>query len=182
MTASERQVAGTAGRLDRTQAIAVAIWLAFSGAVLFFGWHLAMFNRRGGPGPGFFLKSLAILLLILTVVRALTLLREAMRPAASAASSPAATQSGEPFRAGQVLRFALLVLALTLYAYLLTTLGFLVATTALCWAALAMLGRPPLRALIEAAVGAFLVRFAFTHGLGVPLPEAHIGLLSSLGL
>ena len=176
-----RQETGTiVGRLDRTQAAAIAVWLAFGGAVLFFGWHLEMFNRRGGPGPGFFLKGLAALLLILTLLRALTLLREAIRPAAP--SSPATGQTEGSFRAAQLLRFVLFVLALTLYAYLLPSLGFLAATTALCWAALVLLGRHPLRALIEAAVGAFLVRFAFTYGLGVPLPEARIGLLSSLGL
>ena len=90
--------------------------------------------------------------------------------------------AGEAFRASNVARFLALVLTLTLYAYLLPKLGFLVATTALCWATLMLFGRHPLRSLVEAAVAAFFVHLCFTRGLGVPLPEAQLQLLRGLGL
>ena len=41
--------------------------------------------------------------------------------------------------------------------------------------------RQPFRALIEAVVATLLVRYAFTAGLGVPLPEAQLQFLERLG-
>ena len=170
----------TSRAIDRTQSIAVAVWLLLGGAVIYFGWNLAMFGRRGGPGSGFFLKGLAGLLIVLALVRAVSLWREAAQPVEAIAGDPVEPQ--QRFEAANVVRFLLLVLSLTLYATLLPTLGFLVATSALCWASLVLFGRAPLRSFIEAVTGSVLVKIAFTQGLGVPLPEPTIALLRSLGL
>ena len=69
-------------RIDRMQATAAMLWITFGGALFYFGWHLATFNRRGGPGPGFFLKGLAALLLFLAMVRLVTgaVLKERSEP------------------------------------------------------------------------------------------------------
>ncbi len=177
-------IGGTQGtiiqRIDRMQAAAALLWITFGAAIFYFGWHLAMFNRRGGPGPGFFLKGLAALLLLLAMVRLVTLVREASHgDAASIVDDVDPAQ--ERFEAANVARFAALVAALALYAYLLPKIGFLLATAALCWATLMLAGRHPLRSLAEAAIASFFVFFCFTHGLGVPLPGAQFTLLRGLG-
>ncbi len=177
---TETQPPTTRRTVDRTQAIALGVWLLFGTGVIYFGWHLAMFGRRGGPGSGFFLKSLAALLILLVLVRAVSLWREGRRQVGTSAANESEPRQG--FEAANVGRFLLLVLSLTLYATLLPTLGFLVATSALCWASLMLFGRPALRSLIEAVVGTVLVQIAFTHGLGVPLPETTVALLRGLGL
>lgn len=167
-------------RIDRMQATAVMLWITFGGAIFYFGWHLATFNRRGGPGPGFFLKGLAALLLFLAMVRLVTLVRGAFNGGGASAADDI-DPAQERFEAANVAKFAALVAALTLYAYLLPKIGFLLATAALCWATLMLAGRHPLRSLAEAAMASFFVFFCFTHGLGVPLPAAQPMLLRSLG-
>lgn len=191
MASAARNESGAAldratGRVDRTQIVAVVLWIAFGVAILAFSEPLAMFNRRGGPGPGFFLKWLAGLLLALAVLRGVTLLRDAWsRRAASFADASSAggpVLAAEPIRAVNVLKVVAMGGVLVAYAYFMPVLGFLLATTALCWATLTLLGRHPLRAALEAGVAAFAVRYAFTQGLGVPLPEAQLAFLRGLGL
>ncbi len=170
-------------RLDRIQVFAAFCWIALSAAVLVLAAPLATFNRRGGPGPGFFLKWLASILLALAVLHGLALLRTAwsrQRPEPLAVAADTAPEAS--IRGVDAMRFVLMGGVLFAYAIFLPSLGFLVATTALCWATLMLLGRHPQRALFEALAAAFLVRFAFTAGLGVPLPQAQFEILRGLGL
>ena len=88
----------------------------------------------------------------------------------------------QPVRSPQVVKLLLMGLALAGYAVLLPVLGFLVATAALCWVTMMLLGRGALRSLVEAVVAALIVRYVFTHGLGVPLPEPQVEILRFLRL
>jgi hypothetical protein len=178
----------TLARVDRPQMIAAAAWLLLALGVQILGAPLAMFTSFG-PGPGFFLKSLSVILLILALLQGLALIsaaRAVAKPAASGhPAEPADDHALEPSRSEidpwSIARFLLLCAALFAYAWLLPLLGFAIATAALCWATLVLLRRRPLRALIEAVVAALLVRYAFTAGLGVPLPEAQLPFLERLG-
>jgi Tripartite tricarboxylate transporter TctB family len=184
---SQRRSTGTLGRLDRTQMIAVGAWLLLGLGIQILGAPLATFTRFG-PGPGFFLKSLSAILLILAALQGLALVKNAR---ASGEPAGAGGQPGPRHEAsaapampdmdpGSIARFLLLSVVLLGYAWFLPLLGFLVATAGLCWATLVLLGRRPLRALLEAVIGAVLVRYAFTAGLGVPLPETQLPLLRFL--
>jgi hypothetical protein len=177
----------TLARVDRPQMIAVAAWLLLALGVQILGAPLAMFTSFG-PGPGFFLKSLSVILLILALLQGLALINaaRAAKPAASGhPAEPAHDHALEPSRSDidprSIARFLLLCAALFAYAWLLPLLGFAIATAGLCWAALVLLRRQPFRALIEAVVATLLVRYAFTAGLGVPLPEAQLQFLERLG-
>ena len=172
-----------AAGLDRIQAIAILAWLCFGVAVLIFGAPLSFLNRRGGPGSGFFLKSLACVLLVLVVLRAATLIRAAWTERGQGATRATAAGSGHPkVRAGNVFRCVALVAALLAYPMAAPTFGFTIATAALGWITLTLLGRPPIRSLAEAVIAALVIRFAFSIGLGVPLPETQFAILRSLGL
>ena len=178
----------TLARVDRPQMIAVAAWLLLALGVQVLGAPLAMFTSFG-PGPGFLLKSLSVILLILALLQGLALINaaRAAKPAASghpagAAHEQALEAAGADIDPWSIARFLLLCTALFAYAWLLPLLGFAIATAGLCWATLVLLQRRPLRALIEAAVATLLVRYAFTAGLGVPLPETQLQFLERLGL
>jgi hypothetical protein len=80
------------------------------------------------------------------------------------------------------LRFLLIVGSLFVYATLLETLGFALATAALACSVLVLLGRPLLRAIVEGIVATFAFRFAFGTLLGVQLPESTLIFLRGIGL
>lgn len=165
-------------RIDRTQVIAAGAWIVFSVAVLFFSGHLAAFNRAGNPGPGFFLKGVGFVLLALAIVRLLTILGLGFaRPAPESA-----TEGEEPIRLVNAAKVLAMGVALTAYAALMPTVGFLVATALLCTITLILVGRPPVRSLLEAVIAAIIIRYAFERGLGVPLPDAQLAFLAALGL
>lgn len=168
--------------------IGCAAWVGLSIAVLIAGADLQIMTRFG-PGPGFFLRGLAIVLLGLAVVQAVTLFSGRNRVVAHAAPSPEnpaaildMDEGDGPLDVtpGTVLRFVLLAAALFAYGALIEHLGFLVATTALCWAAMTLLGRKPLRSLLESAVAILIAYFVFSHLLGVNLPAADIAPLAAL--
>jgi len=174
---------GTLARIERAQMIAVGAWLLLGIGVQILGAPLQTFTRFG-PGPGFFLKSLSAILLILAALQGLALIWNAH---ASGESAGGGREYGHETSAAapdmdswSIVRFLLLSAVLLGYAWLLPVLGFLVATTGLCWATLVLLGRRPLRALLEAVIAAVLVRYAFTAGLGVPLPETQLSFLHFL--
>ena len=178
-------------RLDRTQLIAAVAWIALSIGILVAAAPLAFYNRAGSPGPGFFLKWLSIVLLAFGILRVITIMQQAWAGdaqrrdgAAEAISLGREDTSGpeQPIRWPQMAKFLLMGLALAAYAVLLPILGFLVATAALCWATMVLLGRGALRSLVEAVIAALLVRYVFTHGLGVPLPEPQVEILRFLRL
>ena len=174
---------GLKDRIDRTQLVAVAAWTLLALAVLALGAPLATFSQLG-PGPGFFLKALAVILLVLAVFQGIALVQHARRHTKAvpvpAEMAPAATSTSLSTRS--VLMFAAMAATLFGFAWALPQIGFLLATTLLCWITLILLGRSPVRAFIEASVAAIIVRYAFTAGLGVPLPQAQIDLLRVLGL
>jgi Tripartite tricarboxylate transporter TctB family len=192
MPSNGRNGLTTLARVDRAQMIAVAAWVLLALGVQILGAPLEMFTSFG-PGPGFFLKSLSVVLLILALLQGLALIRAAgagakpIEPgmldpkAAEPAHDEALAPSAADMDRGSIARFLLLSVVLFAYAWLLPLLGFAIATAALCWTTLVLLRRRPLRALIEAVAAALLVRYAFTAGLGVPLPEAQLRFLEQLG-
>jgi Tripartite tricarboxylate transporter TctB family len=156
--------------------VAAAAWMLVGIGTLVASIPLESFTRFG-PGPGFFLRGLAAVLIGLAVLKATGLVRAAMTGRSREGLVGAEGRRIEPWNA---LRFVSLSGALLGYALLLEWLGFLAATTALCWATLVILHRPPLRAFLESLVAAVLVRTAFSTLLGVPLPTSQIELLRLL--
>jgi Tripartite tricarboxylate transporter TctB family len=180
---------GILARIDGTQALAVAAWIIVAVGIQILGAPLQTFTPLG-PGPGFLLKSLSLVLLVLALLQGLALVQAARRSrpmpeGAHALAQAIAADHASPAPAAarrHPARFLLMVVALAAYAWLLPVAGFLIATSALCWTTLVLLGRPPLRALIEAVVAALVVRYCFTAGLGVPLPEPRLTWLQALNL
>jgi putative tricarboxylic transport membrane protein len=160
-----------AGRF-RGEWVAVAGWLLLGIVVLIAAAPLPT-STQFGPGPGFFPRYLCAALLGLVAIRAFCLVR-----------GLAETEEGGgalPGRAG-VVRFLLIAASLFAYDFMLERHGFALATAALSWAILVLLGRRPIRAFIESLVAAFVLRYAFSTLLDVPLPGSSIAILQSLGL
>ncbi len=178
----------TLARVDRPQMIAVAAWLLLALGVQVLGAPLAMFTSFG-PGPGFFLKSLSVILLILALLQGLALIsaaRAVAEPAASGHRPSPLTSRRSNLRAPTSIPGA--SPASSSFARRSSPMP----GSCRCSASRSrrracagrrssLLQRRPLRALIEAVVAALLVRYAFTAGLGVPLPEAQLQLLERLG-
>jgi hypothetical protein len=174
-------------RVELSEKLAVVAWIAVGVGVQVLGAPLAAFTRFG-PGPGFFLKALSAILIILAVLQGMALVQQKRVPAAAGPdetarkpgralreTGPAATRSG-------MLRFVLLTVTLLAYVYLLPLLGFVIATSGLSWAALMFLGRHPGRALVEAAIAVILLHYVFTVGLGVPLPQPQLHFLRAFSV
>ena len=173
--------------------IGCAIWLVFAIAVLTASADLQVMTRFG-PGPGFFLRVLGIVLLGLSLVQALTLVLARRRGAPGSASPQQAPETlvaileadeeDKPMAVDRrsLIRFGLLALTLFAYGLLLEPLGFLSSTTALAWASMALLGRPVLRSLIESIAAIVIAYLLFGHVLDVNLPAAHLAPLKALGL
>jgi hypothetical protein len=178
----------TFARIDRTQLIAVLAWISLALGVQVLGAPLEMFTRYG-PGPGFFLKSLSAILLLLAILQGAVLVGAAKAsPTAESPDGPTghgpdyeALSTSQPAGFRSIVRFVLLTCVLLGYAWFLPILGFFFATSLLCWATLTLLGRHPFRALVEAVIAAFLLRYAFTAGLGVPLPQGQLEILRIFG-
>jgi len=166
-------------------------WIAFSTATLIASADLQIVTRFG-PGPGFFLRVLSIVLLALGLIQAL-LLFLGQRRAAKSHDGPSPenltaildTDENEEVLKGDkasTVRFFLLAVSLFGYALLLEPLGFMVATVALAWSAMVLLGRRPLWSFVEAVVAIFLAHLLFSNLLGVNLPTASLAPLASLHL
>lgn len=183
---SDTSSTGPAGRSDW---LGVAAGAAVAAAVLASTWHMTVIGAFG-PGPGLFPRVVAFALLAISLVHAVLLLRRPVAGEAAPAVSeeaPAADvprpEAGEEPAAqwGGYLRFAAMSASMFVYALVLERAGFLLATTFLAFMALWLLGRRPLRALVEAVVAVVVLRFAFGHLLGVPLPPSAIPLFAGLG-
>lgn len=181
---SDTSSTGPAGRSDW---LGVAAGAAVAAAVLASTWHMTVIGAFG-PGPGLFPRVVAFALLAISLVHAVLLLRRpvageavsAETPAADAAPAEAGTAQGAASWGGY-LRFAAMSASMFAYALVLERAGFLLSTTFLAFMALWLLGRRPLRALVEAVVAVVVLRFAFGHLLGVPLPPSAIPLFAGLG-
>jgi hypothetical protein len=145
-----------------------------------------------GPGPGFFPRALCVALAVLVVAQAAVLARSHVGHSgigdqnvnrATAANDTTLDDDGaRRSRHGAVVRFTLMVACLFAYAVLLEPLGFVLATAALGYSILVLLGRPPLRALAESIIATLVLRFAFATLLNVQLPESGVEFLRSIGL
>jgi hypothetical protein len=153
---------GTLFRRQPAEWLAAGAWLVVSIGTLVMAAPLPMYGGSG-PGAGFGAKWLASILLLLGLVRIVLLWRSGT--AAVAAEAPEADAG--PSDLG---RFVLVFVALFAFALVLDRVGFTIATAALVWAVLTILQRHPLRALIEAAVAAIALDYAFGNLLGVFLP------------
>lgn len=169
-----------------------AAWIVFSVGILVASSDLQIMTRFG-PGPGFFLRVLAIALLLLALVQAVMLFIGHRRMAAAVRAAPSAGNLGALLNVDEdeetiaadrpsLIRFALLSAAMFGYALLLEPLGFLVSTTALAWAALVLLGRNPWRSLVEAVIAIVAAQLLFGNFLGVNLPSASLAPLAALHL
>ncbi|SFZ86042.1 Tripartite tricarboxylate transporter TctB family protein [Devosia enhydra] len=164
-------------------------FLAFAVGVLAVGANLQVMTRFG-PGPGFFLRGLAIVLIGLVLIHALTLVlgRRRVQAAEATPDHPEAVlfrdEDDEPLIAppGAGWRFVALAGAMMAYALLIERLGFLVSTTLLCFVAMTVLGRPWLRSALEALVAILVAWLVFGRLLGVNLPSASLPPFSMLGL
>jgi hypothetical protein len=168
-------------RRERGEVAVTLVWLVVALATLAAAAPLQSLTRFG-PGPGLFPRVTGAALLVLVGVRVLALLRS-LRDAGPGTGEPAIEdpEGGAP-PSRPVLRFLLLSVAMFGYGVLLPTLGFVVATTALGWSVIVLLGRPPLRTLVETAIAVLVLRFAFSNLLAVRLPGSDIGVLKLLGL
>lgn len=168
------------------------VWLALAGLTLWLAARLSG-QAQFGPSPAFFARYLSFALLALAGIRAIGLAVAAVAASGGEAMrrrqwqstvgelDPPADEADTVLRRPG-LRFAVLVAALFAYAFLLEILGFILATAALGFITMTMLGRRPFRASIECAVGSVLLWYGFTNLLGVPLPGSSIGILRALGL
>lgn len=157
---------------------------AVAAAALASSWHLSVMGAFG-PGPGLFPRVVGIALLFISLLHALLLLRRTRIAPLTAAESDAVAAVDQPPAGGAwagPARFVAMSASMFVYALVLETAGFLLSTTLLAFVALCLLGRRSLRALVEAVVAVVVLRFAFGHLLGVPLPPAEIPLLNGLGL
>ncbi|MGV3650734.1 MAG: tripartite tricarboxylate transporter TctB family protein, partial [Devosia sp.] len=157
-------------------------FLAFALGVLVVGANLQVMTRFG-PGPGFFLRGLAFVLIGLVLIHALTLVlgrRRRLQAAEATPDHPEAVlfrdEDDEPLIAppGAGWRFAALAGAMMAYALLIERLGFLVSTTLLCFVAMTVLGRPWLRSAIERLTAILVAWLVFGQPLGVTLPSASL--------
>lgn len=166
-----------------------AAWIIFATAILIGSSDLQIMTRFG-PGPGFFLRVLGLVLLAIAIIQALTLFigqRRAKIEAPSPGNLTAildADENEETIVADRAstIRFILLAVSLFGYALLLEPLGFTVATAALAWCAMVLLGRRPLRSLVEAVVAVVIAHLLFSGLLDVNLPDASVAPLTSLHL
>ena len=175
--------------------VAAVAWL-ITGIVVLIATSRLKVMSEFGPGPGFLSVCLGIILLALASLQLLKLvrirfLRTAARGAAVADSGGAPSRNWARELPGRVrhlatnkplLRFILLAGSLVLYGLVLDAVGFLIATIFLCWSALALLGRAPLRAAVEGVVAVVVLYWAFTVLLRVQLPGADLQFLKALGL
>jgi len=189
-----RIVAQFVGRRSSGELAAAILLAAASGAVLILASDFPETNGTG-PGPGLFPTLVGIGLLCLSAIRIAQLTLSARRGRQAAAQvtpapddvdteAPRETEAdrASPAQLTSVVRFVALSLAQFAYAYLLPLLGFVIATTCLAFALLVILGRRPVRSLIEAVVAVTLLYLAFASGLGVVLPMSTIPWLANLGL
>lgn len=160
-------------RIDRAELLAIFAGLVLAAAILLGSWQLETYTRFG-PGPGFFLRGLSLLLILLALLH-LVLVVRAGRPRHGGAATIDDGSPGPPAAAG-VARFAGLALVLLLYARFLTDAGFILATSLLASATLALLGRPPWRALVEGGLATLLTYYVFETLLEVPLPAGRLAI------
>lgn len=155
-----------------TDWLVLAGWFA-AGLTVVFGTSNLRLYTTFGPGPRFFPLYLSLPLFLLAAIQAAILVRRwlAARPAPRAKRADGRT----------LLRFGLLGAALFAFALALEPLGFLAATFLLCWGVLVLLGRPWLRAGIEAAVAVVLLWWGFAVLLEVQVPPGHLPLLGAIG-
>jgi hypothetical protein len=164
-------------------------FLTFAVGVLIVGADLQVMTRFG-PGPGFFLRGLAYVLIGLVLVHAATLVLTHRRKTVREATPdhPEAVlfrdEDEEPLIAPKDApwRFGGLAAAMFAYAFAIERLGFLVSTTLLCFAAMTLLGRAPLRSAIESVIAIAVAWLVFGRLLGVNLPSASLPLLANFGL
>lgn len=170
--------------------LGAAGFFAFAVGVMIAGANLQVMTRFG-PGPGFFPRGLAWVLVGLVAIHVLTLVlgrRNKARPAEPSPDHPEGVlfrdEDDEPLIAppGSGRRFAGLAGAMLAYAVLIERAGFMVSTTLLCFVAMTVLGRPPLRSAIESVIAIILAWLVFGRLLGVNLPSASYPIGSALGL
>lgn len=164
-------------------------FMTFAVGVLVVGADLQVMTRFG-PGPGFFLRGLAYVLIGLVVIHAATLLLA--RRESTAREAKPGHPDGILFRdedeedfivpKDAPWRFAALAAAMFAYAFAIESLGFLVSTSLLCFAAMTVLGRPPLRSAIESVIAIVAAWLVFGRLLGVNLPAASLQPLANFGL
>ena len=189
-------VAEFAGRRATGEWAAAILLAAAAGVVLILTSGFPESNGTG-PGPGLFPTLVGTGLVCLAVIRmaqlALSLRPQKGHRSTQVDPTPADTAVGQtpplagvdragPVDRTSVVRFVALSLAQIGYASLLLVLGFAIATTCLAFALLVILGRRPVRALVEAVVAVTLLYLAFAPGLGVVLPTSSLPWLASLGL
>lgn len=167
----------------------VAFWLAIATVALVGSQGLAI-TTRFGLGPGFFIRGLSFVLIGLALVQGLTILfegrgRKTVIDAADASLGDILDAEDEPeieASTRTILRFSALAASLFIYGFIIEQIGFVLSTVALCWVAMVVLGRPPLRSLVEAGIAIVATRILFADLLGVLLPTARIPFLASMGL
>jgi putative tricarboxylic transport membrane protein len=141
-------------------------WLPVVGCILGLGYCAVTTRYRVGslaaPGPGLFPLLAG---LTMTLGAAAAVIAEARAP------SLVPLRPGESFR-----RVPALVTALVAFAILLKPLGFLVASTALAAAVLAICGRRRVWSLVAISVALSAGTYLTFRLLGVPLPAGVFGL------
>jgi hypothetical protein len=147
-----------------------ALLLAGTGVFLVFAGIRLRLEGQYGPGPGFLAFWVGLPLALLSVV---WLGQVSLAPATPA---PAGSESGG------LGRVAAIILALIAFAVLLTPLGFTLVMLALLLGLFFAYDREHVLAKIVVAIaGSVGTHYVFEHYLRVPLPDASLPALRSLG-
>ena len=151
-------------RMDLTTGLVTA---AVGAAAFFDARDLTMFGENSVPGPGFFPKILAGLLVVLGLILAGIALRE-RKPEPVAADGGAGEK---PSRSGRI-RAAAVLLAFAIIAPLVAIIGYVPAMVLLVLVVLYGIER---RRDFRSLVAAFLIPTAtfllFAHAFAIPLPS-----------
>jgi putative tricarboxylic transport membrane protein len=139
---------------------------AVGAGALWDAWSLHMFGENNVPGPGFFPKILAVLLVLLGLILTGIALREReVEPAEGDEAGEAPTRSGR-------LRAAAALIAFAIIAPLVAVIGFVPATILLILVVLyGIERRRDFRSLVVALVIPIASYLLFAHAFAIPLPS-----------
>ncbi len=162
-------------KTDAIQFAAVAVWAASGIAAFVLAYPLRSFSARGGPGPGLFIKGLAMMIILLAVIQLLTLLQRRPEP------DPLDPNDYLPRVSPRNLAgFCIFATMIFVYSFALEPVGFFLSTSVMLTVCAACLGVGPWRALLFSLGAVALVQFAFTRLLGVYLPGGAVDPLAYL--